>query len=339
MTPEILADWLGARLTGPRGQEDALKLLQAGWAEIKDQPSRGQLPAPAIEAGLLDLLSEGGAPEAARALTLLSLDLAAELGGSCEAPVGRWLSAAARQQLLEILDREGLIDPAWIRAVFEQELSEELFTETLHRTLIDFSKVVPRIVSQMTQSVLPTGLGGGLGRLARLGQAAAAGVGDRLKDEVDERLLSEVRRYLDKGSKKALEGAANFAVRRVDDPAAKRSRRKLAVFALGQSEAFHVRPLTPALREELAKLAELSAAGLAENKELKARLRAVAEALDARFGDLSLAELLSQYGLPEPPLQAFLDASWPLVRRAVSTAEGRALLSELAGEIHALYEP
>lgn len=319
MEPKHPRAWLVKRLQDEAELPKLAALIEASDARLRAMPLAELLPPALWKREIQRIWS----PELARALTQsaaeLGLELAYELGAQERQPIGRWLNPASRQRLLDLAARKRLIDPDWIDALLAQEMAEELLAETLYRTLIDFSTLVPRIVQNVMQSVMPSGLG----RLASLGGRAAGGIGgigSRIFEEVESRLGSEVKRYLERGTRRALDSLGEFAKQRIDTPAALASRRGMVVFALDKSEAFHMRQFDIGLRRQLADLVGLIGESIVQNEGFEARAAAVIDRLNARFEGQSLGEALTERGLDtKPPYEVWAALLWPIYREWVAT--------------------
>ncbi|MCB9648967.1 MAG: hypothetical protein H6730_20555 [Deltaproteobacteria bacterium] len=326
MDAPALALWLESRLSSQTAREEWARLLEATVTHALGRPLAELLPEaalwPAVEAHLDAVGLRSGARFAVREV----LTRVAAEGHADQAALGRWLGDDATRALLDLVGRPGWVDPAWVERLFQEQAMEAVVAETLYEALRDFSTLVPRIV----QGVLPSGIG----KLAKLGGMATGGVGGRVLEEVERRLEGEIKKWLEKGTRRALEGAATYTRERLDAPEAVHARRDMTRFALEQSGAFHARPLDA---ETLATI-EGVAVAVAESVAARPERLEVARRVMARFyaerGGAPLSEALAAAGVEvEIPYAAWAEATWPAVRGLFEVPEVKDFLQTLAGEI------
>jgi hypothetical protein len=326
MDAPSLANWLQTRLTSQAARGEWSRLLAAAVEHALERPLAELLPEaqlwPAVEAHL-------EAPRlvsAARLAVREGLTRAVAEGHLDGAPVGRWLSEEATRGLLDLVARPGWIDPAWVERLFQEQAMEALVSETLYEALRDFSTLVPRIV----QGVLPSGLG----KLAKLGGMATGGVGGRVLEEVERRLEGELKRWLEKGSRRALEGAATYTRERLDSPEAVQARVDLTRFALEQTGAFHARPLDGEILAAIEAVAASAAAAVGARPERLEVARRVMGRLYAERGGAPLRAALAEAGVQvDLPVEAWAEATWPAVVGLFEVPEVQDFLQTLAGEL------
>jgi len=312
-------EWLQKRLTDERAEADWRRLLPELWREARSTPVSRWVD----EDGLLGLVrahrKEAIAAAWAKAVAQVLEDVRAELAEMEESPevlFGPEAVSAAQA----IAARPGLPPEAWIRHLFAQPAADMLIADTLYRSVRDFSTAVPRVI----QNLLP----GFLGRFAKMGTGVVASVAE----EVEKRLEPEVKRFVDHGSQKALERAADFAVGQVDSEQAVAARRSFVAFA-AQQQVAHTAALLPEPSETEALLA---AAG-----RHWARTETAQQALErglrnwfARHADRTVGEALDAHGLGEfdPPFDAWAEATWPILRGLLTLPAARAWLASLPDE-------
>ncbi|MEM7676971.1 MAG: hypothetical protein AAF449_13285, partial [Myxococcota bacterium] len=217
--------------------------------------------------------------------------------------------------------QKDLIDPKWIEELFAQEAAEELVADTLYQSLKDFSTLVPRIL----QKVLPSGLG----RLAGF----AASAGGKVFDEVERVLDGEIRRFVEKGTRKALDRAAGFAAENLDSPTATQARKNLVRSALGKTGQFHVARLSDARIDELQAIAEATVVHIVQQDELTEVIDRVVERVWSQMSKKTVAEVLEVAGVrTEPPLDAWAAATWPVLRSALDAPEVDRWIEDLAAQ-------
>lgn len=317
--PQIAA-WLKNRLS--HAEDDWRRLLGAMYAhlmqqrvsELTDRAHIGRLLGEMIEAERLE--------DGARLVFRAGLRPAVREGRKDPEPVGRWIPAEAQARLADLIADEGLIDEVWVRELFAQKAAEELLSETLYQALKDFSTLVPRVLEKLLPS--------GLGKLAGF----AANAGGKVFDEVERVLDGEIRRFLEKGTRKALDGAARFAAQNIDGPTAVDSRRSMVRFALGQSGQFHTRPATDARLDALEAVAVATARHVAERSETKTLIERCTDEIWTAYGPKTLGDALKELGIEgEPPLDAWAQATWPMLKRAIEAPDVQAWIDELAAEM------
>lgn len=327
MDAQTLAAWLHTRLTQPSTQPEYRALLEGVVAHVLDKPLNEMLPESAAMAAFESHLNPERLTDGARFFVREVVGRAISEAHTDQAPVERWLSADAKARLLDFAARPGWADEVWVEQLFQQKAMEALVSDTLYRALKDFSTIVPRIV----QGVLPSGLG----RLAKFGGKATGGVGGRVFDEVERKLEAEIKRFLDKGTRKALESAASFAIERMDSPESAQAQRMLATFALAQSPAFHVRPFDEPTLEALEAVAVDAAASIGAHEELQPLVQRVVRDFYKDWGPLPLKEALQGAGVDPQGFEvgAWADASWPALVAAMATPPVRTFLLDVSNQI------
>lgn len=329
---QTLAAWLKTRLTQSATQAQWTTLVQGAVRHALSQPLSQAMP----EALLLETLQANLRPEqladAARFVVREGLSRVVHEAQADEAPVSRWLDEGAQARLLDFVARPGWADKAWVDQLFQEKAMEALVSDTLYRALRDFSTLVPRIV----QGVLPSGLG----KLAKLGGKATGGVGGRVFDEVEKKLEAEIKRFLDMGTRRALERAAAFTSERLDSPESAQAQRDLAGFALAQTGAFHARPFDAPTLEALEGVAVAAAESVAVHPELHPSLARVVGRFYAERGGVPMQQALAAAGVDTAgfDVKSWAAAAWPAVQQAFEAPEVEAFLLELAGEILAEIE-
>lgn len=322
MNADALADWLKARLVNPQAQKDWELLLTGAVERCLDSRLEALGPPAAVEALVLAHFNEVRAADVVRPMIRGFLHQSLIEARADEQPIGRWVPAEARSAIDELAARKGLIQEAWIKQIFAEKAVEELVGDTLYRALIDFSTLVPRIV----QSLMPSALG----RLTKLG----GGVGGRVVEEVEKLLEAEVKKFMGRGTRLALDGAARFAADHIDDPVSIGTRRSLVQFALKQSGAFHAAPLSPEVEQIVERISLAIAGEVVKRDEAKAIARRVIERLHAAHGAGTVRAFLEAHGITErPPYAEWAAVTWPTVEAVLQAPEVDRWLRGLAGEI------
>lgn len=322
MDADALAKWLKVRLTSGPAQQDWERLLTSAFERALDTPLEVVLPPPQVEALVLAHLTSARAAELVRPAVRGVLHQALLEARTDDQPIGRWVPANARALIDELAAKKGLIREAWIKQFFSEKAVEELVADTLYRALVDFSTLVPRLV----QSLMPSALG----RLTKLG----GGVGGKVVEEVEKLLEGEVKRFMGRGTRLALDGAARFAADHIDDPVSVGTRRSLAQFALAQSAAFHVSPLSSEVEGLIERISLAIADEVVAKDEAKVIARRVIERLHQAHGAAPARAFLAHLGVTErPPYAEWAALTWPGIAVAFEAPEVDQWLRGLAQEI------
>jgi hypothetical protein len=326
MSEAELAAWLEARVLSEAGFADLRKLLEAGVEGVLERPLAEVASAAVMSRSLDALLTPERLQDLARFSVRIPLASAVEELGTDPTPVGAHLSADARGRLEGLVTREGLVDEGWIDVVFSQGATEELFADTLFRALDDFSETIPQVV----QSVTPAAFG----KLASKLGGATGGVRGRMREELQRRLEPEIRRFVQRATRRLLDGTAGFVKARIDGEGAREARRNLLRHALERPAASYFRHLDPDARGEVeAVLVEVAQTDTAR-AELRARVLAVHARLLERFGDRSLRAVLAAHEVElAPDYDAWAEALWPSVQAAARSSGAREVYARWAREL------
>jgi hypothetical protein len=318
-TAEDLGAWLAARLTGDRGKTEWRTIIEGAWKNLLAEKLSTLIPEKEIEALLLAHLADETRLEAIVVSELrATLIPIVEFMRTDHQKVARWIPDDARARLLAFAAEKGTVDPAWIRSIFREKAIEALVSDTLYRALIDFSTIVPRMI----QSLLPGGL-------AKLG-----GIGTRVVEEIEKRLEPEIRKFLDKGTRRALETASQFTIDHLDDKLSVEFRKNMLAFAIDQHASFHVHALTDARMKELETIARSIARHVAKSEETKSRTREAIEKIAKKHGEKPILEVLRELGaIEEPPFDQWADATFTIVSRAVRSPEIAGYMGRIALEL------
>jgi hypothetical protein len=320
-----LARWLKDRLTGDQAKIEWRSLFESSWETFLDTKVADLLPPEKIEALMLAELTRERLAGFVHALVRADLAMTVEIMRSDRERLGRWVPDEARGAIMALVAKKGFIDPEWVRSIFKEEAIEAILSDTLYHAIREFSALIPRLIQTQV-----------LGRLGRLG-GLGGGIGTRILEEVEKLLEPEIRRFLDKGTRRALDGAGRFAVEHVDDPVSLDFRRNMVAFVLDQEVAFHARALSDDVVHEIDRIAELIAHHVADREETKLRVREVIGRLRSQYADRTLGAVLTELGAPgRPPLDAWADATWPALVLALDSSGARAFLERIARELHAL---
>ncbi len=245
-------------------------------------------------------------------------------GREDEDPVERFFDRESEAALVRIARAPGMVDERFVRHLFRQPAVHELFTDTLSRSLSEFSTIVPKTII----SLLP----GFSSRLSRLG-----GVASRLVEEIEARLEPEIRRFVQTSTRRALDRAADFAVDHMEDQVARDSRESFLRFVLSSKGEELCRPMSDGVLDDVDRLAVALAEFWATSEVVDDELRRALDRLYEQLGDRPMRDVLEQpAGHVAWPTEAWAAATWPLVKAVLETPAVEAWLEELSRELLAL---
>jgi hypothetical protein len=201
------------------------RVLEAGWDRALTLPLETLVPRAALRSAMDAHLKPAWVEAVVVPSAKAYLETLNQRMQSSQTPLGAWMSPVARKDLEALVAAEGALDPAWVKAVFEQQLVEDILTDTMLWVLREFAQLVPRLLESLP------GLGARFGPLASVSR--------KLIEELEKRIEPEIKKFLEKRARSALEGATRFACMHIDDDVAKRGRRNLMRFALDQPVSFH----------------------------------------------------------------------------------------------------
>jgi hypothetical protein len=315
-----LGAWLKVRLTDERGERDWRATLARLIDEGLSRPVERWLPLRPAMAVVEAHRTEPVVDAWSRAMSRGAEDSLSWLKSVNDPPV-QLFSESAVAAAQDMVARPGLVPEAWIRHWFAQPAAEALLSDTLFRSLRDFASVVPRLV----KTLLP----GFLGRFARLGGSVVGTVAE----ELERRLEPEIRKFVDGGSRVALQRAADFAVRHAESEQSVAARRSFVAFVGGRPLAETVGPAVVSI-PDLERVLQAAGRHWVADGTLHAHLRSAVERWYERHGAQPVATVLDAYGLGvDLPLDAWADASWPAVRTLFETDAAGEWLQGLAAEI------
>ncbi|MGF1510570.1 MAG: hypothetical protein ACFB9M_13805 [Myxococcota bacterium] len=324
MTPEELGGWLKARLTDQRGRQDWEHVFPSLYRQAVRCPTEVWIPRAQLESLVDAHRTEATAVAWAKAMARGMEATDGFVDGITDTP-RTLFSSEAMTAAADVASLPGLVPETWIRFWFAQPAAEALISDTLFRSVRDFASAVPRLV----RSLLPSFLG----RFAKMGSGAMSAVAD----ELEQRLEPEIRRFVDTRSREALQRAADFAVRQAESETSIASRRAfvahLADLPLRES-------LSPPPASEVERVLVAAARHWVQDGSLQVHVAAAVDAFYQAHGTRPMADVLATMGLDEePPLDAWAQATWPMVSTLLQTEAGSTWLTGLAREILDVIEP
>ncbi|MEL6187434.1 MAG: hypothetical protein AAFU79_22675 [Myxococcota bacterium] len=326
MDAHALAVWLTARLASEEARADWEALIRGGWESLLDRPIEQLLAAPVFAGALDDVLTAERLESLARAAVRLGLAPLEEELKTDEEAVGRYLDEGSRARLEAMVTREGLIDETWVDVVFSQGATEELFADTLFRGLADFSEAIPNLLQSTTPAAL--------GKIASRLQGATGGVRDRMREELKSRVEPEIRRFVQKATRRLLDGTASFVKGSLDGEQAGGARKNLLAHALSRPTQNWLRPLDASGRADLEAVLVQLARSEAGRAEARTRLERMHRGMLERFGPRSARAVLAAHDLEvgvEPAVWA--EVTWPWVQTVLHGEAAKTFIEKLAAEI------
>lgn len=322
MEKNEIARVLIERMRSDRGRADHRRLVERGYQALLEAELGAVFPRTSADRVLSAVLNSDRLADLVRpsAGAILS-EVVAEMKRDAR-PLSRFVPKEAEDAIERIAARPGLVDPRWIRAIFQEKAVEAIVADTLYSAIRDFSTVLPRFFL----GLLPTR---GLGVLG-----TAAGLGGKIMEEVEKRIEPEIRSFLVGGTKRALDRAADFAVAHADDKTSLELRRNLVHFVLKESPAFHARPLEAPVLAEVSVSAEAIARRVGESEEIKERAAELLDRFYAAHGARPVRELLTALGVKlEPDLDVIAEATWGLLDLFLQTEAVRGFVEERVAEV------
>lgn len=315
--------WLRARLTeGERAREEWRALWASSWEHLLRTPVDTLLDRRSA-GDLAERLADS--PFLIEALTPLARNvLRASLQSLREddAPLDHSIPDEARARLRAAAARPGLVHPDWVHATLRGEAVEAVLNDLLYRVLMDFSTLIPRLMTRMSA----------LGRFRLVGGAGA--MAERLIREVEKLVEPEVREFLAGSTGRVLESAAEFTIARIDDPAQREFRATFVDFVLSRSPRFLVASVDEPLLEDLDFVVEATLRHLSGTPEARAAAREWAERA-IRYGEgKTVAEVLElDAGSAAAPTDALADATWPAFRSLIDSPYAQRWMDDLVDEL------
>ena len=314
MTPK---DWLKARLTGEAARREWAQVVAASWDPLLQRKVRELVDPEKLQRWQAASSEEG--PRWAEAASRVLREQVEQARSRTDRPT-EGLPGAAKTAFVDIF-RDAPVPPEWVRQWFSTSVAEMLVADTLYKSLQDFSSAIPNLV----QSLLP----GFLGRFSKLGGGRLSS----LIEEVERRLDPEVRRFVEAGSRRALERAGEYAVRHLDDPATLEARAAFARYMWQEPWSRWVTPMSDPVLAHVFRLLEALGQDAAEGGPLWGAVREATDRFFSEWGDRPVGELLARWQMAEPPpLEAWADLAWPPLVALLETPEADAWLERVAEE-------
>lgn len=326
MDAPALAAWIDARIRSGVGRADLAVLVRASVDAALDAPLAEVLPEAAFSRALDVALAESALVGWARGVGPLGFAPLIEALKDTEHGAGRWLTPEARDSLLALAGRHGLVESDWVDVIFSQTASEQVLADTLFRALEDFSETVPKVVQEMTPAAL--------GRLASALGGATSGVRDRVRDEVRRRLEPEIRRFVERATRRLLDGTASYLKSNVDGERAVEARKNLLAHAIDRPFGRYVRQVDAEARGAFATAAESSVRRAEAREALRNLLLGVHRTWLDEAGDRPARAVLAEHGVEVTvDAEAVVDAAWPALNRILDHPEVREVMTRWAEAI------
>lgn len=313
MTPEA---WLKARLTGDRARREWTQVWVHAWEPQLARPLQDHVDVQAV-LRWQDAHADTADAFAAQVSTIVRARVE---GGRGDGRSGRDLPEGAREALIAAF-RDAPVPPEWVRQWFATPVAEMLVSDTLYRSLKDFSLAIPNLI----QGLLP----GVVGRFAKLGGGRLGS----LVDEIERRLDPEVRRFVDAGSRIALERAGDFAVRHLEDPSTAKARADFARYLLSEPVSRLVTPMSDEVLDQVDAMLHALAEDAKAGGPTRDAVRQSTEHFFQTWGPRPLRDLLTHWGVPvDPPLEAWADVTWAPLLTFLRSPAATEWLDRLAQE-------
>lgn len=314
-----------ARVVSARAEAEWRESLAAVYRDLLARPlsdlaSAGAL-ADAANALFTSQAIEGAIrPLARRILREALVELRAEKGR-----VGDRVPAQARQRIMALLERPGLMPGRFLREIIKEDAVDEVMRDVLYDALKEFTEKVNPFFADwglpaLIKKLSPFGFGRGL---------------ESLRAEFDRRLEPEMRKFLQGFSKKSLRRMVDFTIEHGDEPKFIAAKKRLAGWLLAQEIA----DLARATDVEAILLSQditldVAAAEL-DRSDVRARRRAAIEQAIVTFQHRTLGEVLTEIGVTfTPDFGALAAASWPAVRSALASPAAKAWFSSIIEEFY-----
>lgn len=315
-----------ARLVSAKAEAEWQENLAVVYRDLLATPL-GELARPgavadAAAAVLTSQAVEGAIrPLAKEVLGDALLALRAQDGGK----VSDRVPAPARQRIMALLERPGLLPDRFLREIVKEDAVDDVMRDVLYDALKEFSEQVNPFFADwglpaLLKKISPFGFGKGL---------------DALRGDFDRRLEPEMRKFLRGFSKKSLRRMVEFTIEHGDEPKFVAVKKRLAGWLLSQE----ITELARATDVEAILLGQdivldVAAAEL-DRSDVRARRRAAIERAISARKDRPLGEVLAELGVTfTPDFGAIAAATWPVVRAAFASPATSAWIASLIEEFY-----
>jgi hypothetical protein len=319
--------FLRERLVSDAAQADWASLARRGWeslaaerlSDVVDPAAAARVIASVLDADSVRGLFAPVLREVARqAVATLRRD---------DTKLGDYVPSDARAAIDKLLERHDLIPDDLVREVFAQPIVGDAIENTLYDALTQFQSTVnPFFAEWGLPSILKRmPIGGGL-ILSSM---------ESLRAEFDRRVEPEIRKFLAVFSRRTRGDLAELFLSKSGDPKLARLRQDVVAYLYTRT----VEELLAGLDEEMTETSAFVAERVAlQVVERPAASTALEEAL-ARFleehGDSTVGQWLERIGASgDVAVEAWAEASWPLVRTVLASTAMTELLERLAAEFY-----
>ena len=319
--------WAKARLRSAEGKRQLRQNLEAGLRAVLASEVGRVVDVEAI-VRLADYLSSD-AFVAANVRPVLRTAVLLRMARLREAPerLGTYVSDEARALYEAVLERPGLVPEKFVRELLGHRAFEEIAREVLDDALDEFSRKTNPFTAEwglpsLLKRMWPLSIGLG---------AFAKGI-EAVRDEFDKRLEPERKRFLQSFARRSLDLAADFVVRRSDEPTFVAARKELLAWLLEQPVSEVVSPGGDRVTELVLDAAEATAKHVNAMEATQRKRRATIEMLFAAHKAQTVESALATYGAKVSlDYDAITDAAWPAVLVALDAPAVDAFLDDLVG--------
>ena len=302
-----------------RVQASASALLAAKVADLVDVDPL----IVALETSLDSADVQSGAQALAR---LVLRELAARLGTRAES-----LADVAGKDTLaaldELLARPDVVDEALLADLARDEALERVMQDVLFDALKEFSERVNPFVADW-------GLPALLDQLPLFGKGTLRKAFDAMRGDFDKRLEPEIRKFLKTFARKSLERMVELTLKNRGEPGHVAMRQHLARTLLERPLRDLCWPVDDPRLALAERVTEAAISAAASHALVRGLVTEAVRELHARWRERSVAEVLAELDIPPPPLDPWVDASWPLARTLLTSEPLLAELASLLDEAH-----
>lgn len=320
-------EFLRERLVSDAACEDWKRLARRGWETLVATRVRDLVDARTAARAVASVIDA----ESVRGLFAPVLREVARQSVSAlrrdPTKLGDYVPDDARAAVDELLERHDLVPDDLVREVFEQKVVEDAISNTLYDAITQFQSTVNPFFAEwgLPSIIKRVPIGGGM-ILSSM---------ESLRAEFDRRVEPEIRKFLAVFSRRTKSELAELFLSNSGDPKLAKLRKDLVAYLYTRT----VKELLAGLDEEMTEtgafVAERVTLRIVERPESAASLEAALVRLLEEHGDRTVGEWLERTGASQDAaLEAWAEASWPLVRGVLSSGPVVELLEQLAAEFY-----